>query len=323
MSTLQTRGTLGDLGKRGLGPEFEQVFEQNLIKYVGREAAAQVFDFKNTEKAVLRTTGLTGLALPSEFEEGDPYPSVAQIKTFETVYSIRDYGSSVEVTEDCLDDRERLGSKLDEMANLAKSADIQEVKAAFQILVSGHNTSATSNGISIHRYNDEALFSASHARADGGSSQSNTSTVTLTETNLETGRLALVKQLTDNGLPILDMGMITLVVPDDLEKNAVIFTDSEQRPSTANNDLNYYRGRIGVLSARWLNSANGGSATAWYLVAKLPKMGSPLCVYRRGGPKYFERPVDSRTGNQIFAMKNRFAVGNTEWKGTWGSTGAG
>ena len=327
MALIQTRDTLGDLGKRGLGPAFEDVFEQNLIKYEGMDIASKVISFKNTDKAVLRTTGLTGYTLPVEFSEGEPFPRVTNVKTFETVYTIRDYGAAVEVTDDCLLDREKLGAKLDEMKNLSKAQSVQEVKAAFQVLNGGFSTAAVVNGVSLHRYNNEALFSSTHSRADGGSSQSNISSgsIALTELNLETGRLALVKQLTDNGLPILDMGAITLVVPDDLIKNAMIFTQSQYRATTTNNDLNFYstqNGRINALGARWLNSNNGGSSTAWFLIATLPGVDSALRVYRNGGPVFHWAEQDANTWNRIAAVKNRFAVGNSEWKGTWASQGS-
>lgn len=324
MPNIQTRSTLGDLGKVGLGPVFEDIFDQNLVRYQGMDIASKIFSFLNTDKAVIRTTGLTGYNLPTEFQEGEPFPEVSNIKTYETLYTIKDYGSAVTVTYDCLDDREKLGKKLDEMANLSASIGPQEAKASFQILNGGFSTAATYNGTSIARYNSEALFAASHTRADGGTAQSNysASSIALTELNLETGRLALMKQLADNGLPILDMGVINLVVPDDLIKNAVIFTNSQLRATTANNDLNFYQGRINAISSRWLNSNVGGSSTAWYLIAKVANMPSPLRVYRKGGPRFNEAQPEARTWNKVFAVMNRYAVGYSDWRGTWGSAGA-
>ncbi len=326
MPHFQTRASLGDLGKRGLGPVFEDVFEQNQIHYTGMDIASKIFAFLNTDKAVLRTTGLTGVGLLQEFEEGQPLPEVVDIKTFETKYTIRDYGAGITVTDDCLEDRERLGKKLDEMAKLSSSTEVTAVKSAFQILNGGFATTAKVNGTTLHRYNNEALFSATHARADGGSTQSNVSagSIALTELNLETGRLALIKQLTDNGLPILDMGAINLVVPDDLIKNAIIFTQSQYRATTTNNDLNFYQtttGRINALSSRWLDATNGGSATAWFLLATIPGIPSPLRIYRKGGPKFKQESTADRTWNQVFGVKNRYAAGHSEWKASWGSAG--
>ena len=320
---IQTRGTLGDLGTRGLGPVFEDVFEQNQIKFDGMENVKRVIDFINTDKGVVRDTGLTGYGFLEEFDEGDALPQDRNIKTFETTYSIRDYGKMITVTDDMLEDRERLGRALDEMANLSKSSQITRAKHAMQNFNGGFVTTAKVGDASLHRYNAERLFSTVHARADGGATQSNASAtgITLTELNLETARLALVKQLTDIGMPIIDMGKITLVVPDDLEKDAVIFTGSQLRATTANNDLNFYLGRIDVLSSRWLNAGNGGSSTAWFLVARL-QIGNPLRVYQRGGPR-FKEGYENKTWNQEFGVKDRYAVGNSEWKGTFGTLGDG
>ncbi|MDP1729387.1 MAG: hypothetical protein Q8L27_04245 [archaeon] len=167
MASIQTRATLGDIGKKGLGPVFEDVYQQNLLAYDGMKTAQKIFSFMNTDKSVLRTTGLTGYSLPEEFEEGSPFPETTNIKTYETLFTIRDYGKAVTVTDDCIKDREQLGGKLSEMANLSRAVEIGTVKSAFQILVGGFVTTAKINGTSLHRYNDEALFSASHARADG------------------------------------------------------------------------------------------------------------------------------------------------------------
>lgn len=320
---IQTRATLNDLGTRGLGPQFEDVFDQNLEKYDGMENVERVVSFINTDKGVVRTTGVTGYSFLEEFPEGDAMPEDRNVLTFETLYSIRDYGKQITVTDDCLEDREKLGDKLDEMAGLAKSANVSRAKYAMQVFNGGFVTTAKVNGTTLHRYNNERLFSTTHARADGGSTQSNASAtgITLTELNLEVGRLALVKQLTDRGMPI-NSGRIMLVVPDDLEKDGYIFTQSQLRASTANNDLNFYQGRIDMLSVRWLNATSGGSATAWFLVMRLSGTDSVLRVYQKGGPR-FKESYEGKTWNSYFGVKDRYAVGHSEWKGTWGSKGDG
>jgi hypothetical protein len=325
MAIIQTRATLGDLGKRGLGPDFKEVFDQNLVRYDGMEIAQRIFAFESTTDPVFRTTGLTGFGLLEEFEEGTPMPEGVNIKTFETLYNIKDYGKGITVTDDCLKDRARIGKKLDEMAGLAKSAEITPVKGVVQILNGGFATTSPKYGFTLSRYTSEALFYASHARADGGTAQSNVSasSIALTELNLETARLALVKQLTDNGLPILlGVGQIYLVVPDVLEKNAVIYTNSTKRASTANNDLNFYEGNINVISSRWLDATHGGSATAWFLVTSIAGLTNPLRCYRMGGPEFYESQAEARTLNKFYGVKNRMTFGNSEWKGTWGSAGA-
>lgn len=325
-ANIQTRATLGDLGREGLGPVFEDVFEQSLIKFSGMENVKRLVDFVPTEKGVVRTTGLTGFGFLTEFEEGDAIPQDVNIKTFETTFTIRDYGKNITVTDDTIEDRTALAKKVDEFAHHAQMADITMARGAMANFNGAFGTTAVVDGHSLHRYNNEQLVQTAHARADGGTAQSNRSStnITLTELNLETGRLELLAQLTDNGLPILDMSRIIVVVGDDLEKNAVIFTGSTLRPSTANNDINFYRGiQMDVVSSRWLTAAQGGSATQWFLYSALPGVGTPFRVYQKGGPRFKQTEAQAKTWNVDFAVKNRYASGNVEFKGIWGTDGTG
>lgn len=326
MST-QMRSTLGDLGQRNVGPEFEQVFNQTDFVYAGKEVASKIFSFLNVDKSTFRTTSVTGLPYLKRFDEGTPMPEALNIKSFETAWDIDDNGLGVTVTDDCIKDRVKLGAKLEEFKLLSSSVPRSETQSAFQILNGGFVTTATINGTKLARYNAEALFSTSHARADGGSALSNVSAgaITLTELNLETGRLALVQQLSDIGLPIMDMASIMLVVPDALQKIARIITQSTLRSNTNNNDLNFYNsvdGKIDVITSKFLNANVGGSATAWFLVARMPGLESVLRVYRDGAPEFKQELTADRTWNQFFGVKDRRIAGNAEFRTTWASAGA-
>lgn len=136
MST-QTRATLGDLGQRNVGPEFEEVFNQTDMVYQGKEIASKIISFLNVDKSTFRTTGLTGYPLLKQYDEGTPMPEALNIKTFETPWDIFDYGISTTVTEDCLADKVKLQGKLDEYKNLAAMVAPSEVQAGFNILNGG------------------------------------------------------------------------------------------------------------------------------------------------------------------------------------------
>ena len=324
---LQTRATLGDLGQRNAGPEFEQVFNQTDFAYQGKEVALKIFSFLNVDKSTFRTTGTTGLPNLKRFDDGTPMPEALNIKTFETAWDIDDQGIGVTVTDDCLKDRVRLEAKLSEFAQLSAAVPRSEVQSAFQILNGGFGTTSVVNGTKLTRYNSEALFSASHARADGGTAQSNVSAgaIALTELNLETGRLALVQQLSDIGLALMEMANVTLVVPDALQKTGAIITQSVLRANTTNNDMNFYNsvnGSVDLLCSKFLNSNVGGSQTAWFLIARLPGLDSVLRVYRDSAPEFKQELTADRTWNQFFGVKDRRIAGNSEFKTTWGSEGS-
>ena len=86
--------------------------------------------------------------------------------------------------------------------------------------------------------------------------------------------VALKQQKTDTGKKLNIANNITLMVGEQLEKEAVIITGSLKRSGTGNNDLNWYLGKIAVYINPWIGAdvtdldGNAGSDTAWYLFAK-------------------------------------------------------
>ena len=82
----------------------------------------------------------------------------------------------------------------------------------------------------------------------------------------------------------------------------------------------YYDGRYTVISTKWLDAnATGGSATAWHTV---DSMRSPLIYLNRRGYTTSDW-VDPQNKDFHRDASCRYVVGNKEWKGTYGTTGAG
>ena len=319
--TIETRAVFGDLAQRGAIAKFADVFDQSLMVADNLEVLQKVFKVENTTDSIIRDTSVVGLGLFSEVSEGDAYDEDSNMVGYETVYTVKNLGKTVTVTKNRIEDSD-YKRELDTFRHAAVAARLTKAKYIFNVLNGSRTTAVTNNSYTLYRMADAvALASVSHPRRDGGTAQSNASAtgVTLTELNLETGRLALVKQLTDRGLPIEFMGKVTLVVPDDLEKDATIFANSNLRPTTANNDLNFYEGKIDVLSSKWLNSANGGSSTAWYLV---DQNIAQLKLYIRQDAQFYST-VEAKTRNVINDIDLRLAAGHSDWRGTWVSAGDG
>ena len=153
------------------------------------------------------------------------------------------------------------------------------------------------------------MTAQSNANADG---------IVLNEENLETGRLAMMGQLDDRGKPMrVGTGKLVLLVPPDLEKTAVIITKGEKRSGTANNDINIYDGLCTVISSAWINAANGGSATQWFLLD--PRVTKVFHWTRRALMP--SRAVDNNTKNVTFYLSARWTDGYADWRGIWGSKG--
>lgn len=327
---VETRSTWGDGWIKGLAAKFAEVENQASQSYslgiesaLGVEAnkATRLFKEKTSEKAEERLTNKTGVGYPTLTTEGQDYATDSRIPGYLTVFNFIKKTNSVEITEEEKEDRENdLQSKFDEAYDLNVSMMMEFDRSAFSLFNYGF-TAQASLPADLTFYSDgKPLCSVGHPRKDGGTAQSNASStgIPLTETNLETGRQALRRQLDDRGLPMaIGSGRMILLVPDSLEKTAQIIAKSTKRNGTGNNDLNIYDGIVTVISTKWVNSQNGGSDTAWFLI---DSMFSPCIFYKRRGIQTSVY-MDNKNKNTIYDISARWQVGNKNWRGIWGSKG--
>jgi len=332
MSNVESRATWGDGWIKGLAAKFAEVENQATMNYslairsalgVEKNKATSLFKEKTSDKAEERLTNKTGVGYPTLTGEGQDYATDSRLPGYLAVFNFIKKTNSVEITEEEKDDRENdLQSKFDEGYDLNVSMQMEMDRSAFSLFTYAF-TAQASLPADLSFYSDgKPLCSVGHPRKDGGTAQSNASAtgIPLTETNLETGRQAIRRQLDDRGLPMqIGSGRLILLVPDSLEKNARIITASTLRNGTANNDLNIYDGIMTVISTKWINSQNAGSDTAWYLI---DSMFSPAIFYTRRGIRTSVY-MDNKNKNTIYDISARWQAGNKNWRGIWGSKGDG
>ena len=328
---VETRATWGAGWIKGIGAKFAEIENQADKSYslginsaLGVEAneATRLFKTKKSDKAEERTSNKTGVSYPTLTTEGQDYATDSRIPGYMTVYKFIKKTNSVEITEEEKDDREAILDKMDEAKDLNVSYKMEFDRSSFSLFTYAF-TAQASLPADLTFYSDgKPMCSILHPRKDGGTGQSNASAtgIPFTETNLEVGRQALRRQLDDRGLPMaIGSGTTILLVPDSLEKAAMVATKSTKRSGTANNDLNIYDGIVTVMSTKWINSQNSGSDTAWYLI---DSMYSPCIFYERSGIKTSVY-VDNKNKNTVYDISARWQVGNKSWIGIWGSKGDG
>lgn len=314
-----TQGNWG-AAVRGVGVTFREFFSQNVNAYTPTWEPV-VKDLKD-DAAQATFSGKTGSGVLSVFSEGSTIPRKQRYKLYNTGFVHDQYGGQIEVTRKMLMNR-NFAEAFDEFKDLTVSGKVTQGKAPAQIFNGAFATTQSVNLIKLTFYGDaKPLCSTIHPRVDGGSAQSNASAtgITLTETNLETGRLALLQQLQDDGTPIQMTGSLYLVVPIALEKLAKIITGSDLRSGTMNNDLNIYNGgAVQVISSNWLGTAAGGLDTQWFIVA--PSIAKLFFVLRNA--LSMDQTVDKNTKSTLFDVIMDFSVGHADWHGVWGSKGDG
>ena len=313
---MEIRGNYGALIK-GVDAKVKEIFDEAGMMY---EIAVPAFLNKaGDDGAQKKDSGLSPAGKLTKRSEGDSYEVGRRYKTFDTDYVHATYSKKLEVSYEMIQDRD-FDAVFDEIRSLSIAARRWVQQGMFQPFINGFATTVTSNGFDVTLYGDGVpMCSTIHPRADGGATQSNASGtgIVLTDANLETGRVALLEQLLDDGSPVAVMGRIWLVVPTALAKTARVITGSEKRSDTANNDLNIYNdGSFAVLSTHYLGATHGGSATAWYLAIE----GTNKVKYvERTAPSVWTQKNDR---NGLDAMVDvRSSFGHSHWVGVWGSKG--
>lgn len=262
-----------------------------------------------------------GVGLISKASENSRTPEASKQKGYESVLGVQIYKQKMSVTYEMIK-RNQYSEITDNAQDLGKGAKQTLNLIGSSVLINAFNSSYTAYG------DNKPLCSTGHTRPDGGTAQSNASSTgaPLTEANLETGLLALKQQKSGKGLKLnIANNNVALVVPEALDKEAIIITGSQLRSGTANNDLNWYLGKVNVFVHPFIGSdvedldGNSGSDTHWFLI----DMNVARLVMNFETRPFFDSWEDKDTG--VMYTKIYFSVVAywENWLGIWGSKGDG
>jgi hypothetical protein len=272
------------------------------------EVMPMVFNVMTTDRDKETDSAATAFGKLQQTSELGALDYEDPLAMYQTVYTPLKYTKGFKVSQELYeDDQQNVISKMP--AALAKSVVYTTEFWGASVLNYAFNTSYTSYG------DGKPLGSTAHTRVDGGSDQSNASAtgITFGETNLETGRLALIGALNDKG-QIVNFNADTIIVPKELGKSARIITMSTMRPGTANNDVNVYDGAFKVIEWKYLTST-----TAWFL---MDKSNAQLNWFWRIRPE-MKNDFNFDADAALYKCRIRFAYGWSDWRGVWGSKGDG
>jgi len=299
MSSL--RSGFGDL----LEPGFREIFDDKYNEIP--QLFPQLFHVNSSTKQDEKDSAISGFGLLAETGEGGVVSYEDPLQLYDKRYIHLKYTKGFKISEELYgDDQYNVMNK--KPAALGKAARRTAESKAADVFNNAFSTSYTGGDA-------KPLISISHPRADGGTSQSNASAagLTLTETNLETGRLAARSQLDDKGMKI-EVMVNTLLVGPALEKQAHIIVDSNLRSDSADNDLNFYKGKLKIVVWDWLTSS-----TAWFLI---DSRQHEINWFWRVKPE-FKQDTAFDTGMALYKTRTRFSNGFSDWRGIWASKGDG
>lgn len=296
------RSNFGDL----LEPGFREIYDNRYAEIP--EMFSQILKVDSSDKQDEKDSAVSGFGYFNETSESGQINYEDPVQMYDVTYTHKKYTKGFKISEEMYeDDLYRIMNK--KPGQLAVAARRTAEYYAASVFNNAFSTSYTGG-------DGTPLASTVHPRSDGGSSQSNASAtgLVLNETNLETGNLAMDGQLDDKGMKIAAETKV-LLVPRALRKTASILVESEGRPETADNDINYYRNLgIKVMSWHYLTSN-----TAWFLLDPTVHL---VTWFWRIKPE-FKQDTAFDTGMALYKSRMRFSKGFSDWRGIYGSKGDG
>lgn len=299
---MATRSNFGDL----LEPGFNQIYN-DAYKETDR-VFTSIFKVDDSEKQDERESAVTGFGLLTQKYENAPIDYEDPIQMYDVVYTHLTYAKGFKVSKEMYDD---------DLYNVMRSKPEALGRAARRTEeVSGSNVFNRAFNTSYLGGDAKPLCSTSHPRADAGTSQSNASAtgLTLSETNYETGKIAMRRQLDDKGMKI-DVRAQSILIPTELEKTAKIIFDSNLRSGTADNDMNPYLNEVKVIP--WLYMDR--NSTHWFLIDNDQHKVKWFWRERAN----FKQDTAFETDVALFKVRERFSNGFSDWRGIYGSQGDG
>lgn len=239
---------------------FFQAFDYNeTFPGVARATTAEIFKPQETTHAAWIQSINKGSGLFPAIGETATVPlSTPQVTNKQTT-QVLTFAQGIDISKQLFDDNMH-GVWAEDVRDFASKAMDTQDFTAFSLFRNGFTTQLTADGVSV--------FNAAHPLIGGGT-QSNTGTLALSPTSLNTGIVNLMEQKDQSGV-IRGSSPSVLLVPPALWKKAREITDSALIADSGNNNVNVYRSALGitVYTSHWLGAAAGGSDTAWFLLAK-------------------------------------------------------
>ena len=203
----------------------------------------------------------------------------------------------------------------DNANELGDSAFRKREKSAAAVFNNGFTDSGTDvEGFPIAGPDGVGLLSMAHPYSPvDATTQANEGTLTLTRDNVRTTRQAMMAFKDDRG-DKLNIMPDSLLVPPELEDDALVIIKSTLDPQSANNAINPQSGRFSVATWHYLTDA-----TAWFML-DTARMKRDLIWYERI-PVEFGREEDFDTFQAKFRAYMRYSRGFRDYRFIFGQNG--
>lgn len=322
----QTRAQFPDLFDLSIRAE-NYLADQYLIESPKAEV---LFDVQTSELKEEKISGVGGYEELDVTAEGQSWAGGELVELYDKTITPLQYSKEISITRLARMDDPKALLKFETAVRAHTAAAIHKSeKLAASIFNNGFTSSVLSP-------DGQFLFDTDHPQspANTATTYSNVIDVQLDENG--SALQAMFLKMGDNafdaaGHPITFPGFY-LVVPTALKNKALksvtaIYGNSATTAPTPVQSGQLYGAEIEVVHWRYLDAANGGSDTAWFLIAKKEffRGSHSLRWYWRERPTFNTEGVapyiEQSNGNYNFPIVMRCAGGAIDWRHCWGSTG--
>lgn len=260
-----------------------------------------LFNVQRSEAAFEKTSAVG--AVPDFIEFAGKIEEVNPKQGYDKTYTFSEFAAKIEIQRRlAADDQYRSMSRLPK--GLATSASRSREKTGSQIFSLAF-TFAPSDGDGV------ALCSSAHpSNVAGVSNQSNSGTLPLSATNVETTRLAMYSYTNDIGEKI-SMDPDTIIIPRALEQTAWEIINTKGKVDTANNNSNFHQGKYKLVVWDRLSDSNN-----WFVSDY--QMQKEFLLWWNREPVQFFQDKDSSTLVAIFLGYYRIGTGWDDWRFIYG-----
>ena len=288
-------------------PGLNALFGLEYQKYEDEDK--EIYETESSDRSFEEEVALAGFDAAPVKNEGSAISYDNAQESYTARYSHETIAMGFMITEEAIED------------NLYDSLSGRYTKALARAMAYTKQVKAATplnNGFTSYQSGDGVyLFSTAHPLVSGGTNSNRPTTgADLNETSLEAAVIQVAKWTDQRGLLIAARPR-RLIVPPDLMFVATRILDSENRPATADNDVNAIKNN-GTIPEGYRVNHYLTDTNAWFMVTDVPN-----------GMKHFERAAmttamdgDFNTGNVRYKARERYSFGVSDPLGMYGSPGS-
>jgi len=268
---------------------------------------SQIFDVQSSKKYQEVLMSVSGLGMLAPKAESEPITYEDITEGYNKTFTHSAFAKGIRISRELMDDE--LYGTMKNMAKALAQAGKRRVEYDHAYVFNNATGTGYTGGDGL------ALLSTSHTLAGvPGTTWSNYSASTdLSITSLQTAFTAMRRMKDDKGQLIM-LTPATLLIPPELEMTAYEILESNGKPYTADNEVNFFKGKLNVVVWPYITDTN-----CWFVLCNKSEL-APVSYNRV--PMDVSRDTDFETDDLKIKAYTRYSLGWLDPRFVYGSMGS-